>query len=51
MYAIRSYYAWQYDKGTYMALPTDFTNAVADFKAGDYAAGQIKTPANSYNFV
>ncbi len=39
--------AWQYDKGTYMALPTDFTNAVADFKAGDYAAGQIKTPANT----
>jgi len=35
--------AWQYDIGTYMPLPTDFTNAIADFKAGDFAAGQIKS--------
>ena len=39
--------AWQYDKGACMPLPTDFTNAIADFKAGDYAAGQIKTATSS----
>lgn len=39
--------AWQYDKGACMPLPTDFTNAIADFKAGDYAAGQIKTATAS----
>ncbi len=42
--------AWQYDKGNYMPLPTDFATAVADFKAGNYAAGQVLsntvTPAN-----
>jgi hypothetical protein len=33
--------AWQYDKGACMPLPTVFTTAVADFKAGNYAAGQV----------
>ena len=33
--------AWQYDIGACMPLPTDFTTAVVDFKAGNYAAGQI----------
>ena len=35
--------AWQYDKGAYMPLLSDFTNAIADFKAGNFAAGQIKS--------
>ena len=34
--------AWQYDKGACMPLPTDFSNAIATFQAGDFAAGQIK---------
>ncbi len=43
--------AWQYDKGAYMPLPTDFTTAVADFKAGNFAAGQILAVSATINLT
>ena len=42
--------AWQYDKGTYMQVPTDLTATAANitaFQAGDFAAGLIKAPATA----